>query len=177
MNETNGVTPRRWVLGCNPGLAALITDAIGDAWVGDAGAARRARPHLDDPGFLDRFARRKRANKAQLSDWLKTAHGFAADPDAMFDIQIKRIHEYKRQHLNILEAIALWQEIRDNPGAGWVPRVKIFGGQGRAGLRLRQGDHPARQRRGGEDQRRPGDLAVPQDHLPFRTTTSASPRS
>jgi starch phosphorylase len=133
VNETNGVTPRRWVLGCNPGLASLITDAIGPDWVGDAEQLSRLEPHLDDPGFLDRFGQVKRANKAQLSDWLKTAHGVGVDPDAMFDVQIKRIHEYKRQHLNILEAIALWQEIRDNPGAGWVPRVKIFAGKAAPG--------------------------------------------
>ncbi len=133
VNETNGVTPRRWVLGCNPGLAGLITDAIGDGWVGDAEQLAKLEPHLDDPGFLDRYARVKRANKARLSDWLATTHGFAADPDAMFDIQIKRIHEYKRQHLNILEAIALWQEIRDDPGRGWAPRVKIFAGKAAPG--------------------------------------------
>jgi glycogen phosphorylase len=133
VNETNGVTPRRWVLGCNPGLAELITEAIGDGWVGDAEQLAKLEPHLDDPGFLDRFGQVKRANKARLSDWLKTNHGFAADPDAMFDVQIKRIHEYKRQHLNILEAIALWQEIRDKPGEGWAPRVKIFAGKAAPG--------------------------------------------
>jgi glycogen phosphorylase len=133
VNETNGVTPRRWVLGCNPGLADLVTDAIGDGWVGDAERLSALEPHLDDPSFLDRFARVKRVNKARLADWLTATHGFAADPDAMFDIQIKRIHEYKRQHLNILEAIALWQEIRDNPGRAWVPRVKIFAGKAAPG--------------------------------------------
>ncbi len=133
VNETNGVTPRRWVLGCNPNLAGLITDAIGPDWIGDAERLSALEPHLDDPGFLDRFAKVKRANKSDLSDWLKTAHGFSADPDAMFDIQIKRIHEYKRQHMNVLEAIALWQEIRDNPGAGWTPRVKMFAGKAAPG--------------------------------------------
>ena len=133
VNETNGVTPRRWVLGCNPNLATLVTEAIGEDWVGDAELLAGLEPHLDDPGFLDRYAKVKRANKAELSDWLKTVHGFSADPDAMFDVQIKRIHEYKRQHMNVLEAIALWQEIRDNPGAGWTPRVKIFAGKAAPG--------------------------------------------
>ncbi len=136
VNETNGVTPRRWVLGCNPGLAGLITQTIGPDWVGDAEKLAALEPHLDDPGFLDRFAKVKRANKAELSGWLRTAHGVMVDPDAMFDIQIKRIHEYKRQHLNVLEAIALWQEIRDNPDAGWVPRVKIFAGKAAPGYYL-----------------------------------------
>ncbi len=85
--------------------------------------------HLCDPAFLERFDAIKRANKARLSDWMRRTLGCDVDPDAMFDIQIKRIHEYKRQHLNILETIALWQEIRDNPDAGWTPRVKIFGGK------------------------------------------------
>ena len=133
VNRTNGVTPRRWLLGCNPRLAGLVTEAIGDAWVGDAGQLTDLDTHLDDPGFLERFTAVKRANKADLSNWLGRTYGVAVDPSAMFDIQIKRIHEYKRQHLNILEAIALWQEMRDDPGRDWTPRIKIFGGKAAPG--------------------------------------------
>ncbi|MCG6902326.1 MAG: glycogen/starch/alpha-glucan phosphorylase [Rhodobacter sp.] len=133
VNQTNGVTPRRWLLSANPRLSELITGTIGDRWVDDLERLTGLEPHLDDAGFLDAYAGAKRANKVDLSNWLKSEHGMAADPDAMFDVQIKRIHEYKRQHLNILEAIALWQAIRENPDAGWTPRVKIFGGKAAPG--------------------------------------------
>ena len=133
VNQTNGVTPRRWLLTCNPRLSRLITEAIGPDWTRDAERLAELEPHLSDPGFVDRFAAIKRDNKAELSNWLGDACGIAPDPDALFDVQIKRIHEYKRQHLNILETIALWQEIRDNPDAGWTPRVKIFGGKAAPG--------------------------------------------
>ena len=129
VNQTNGVTPRRWMLSSNPRLAKLITETIGDGWVDDLERLSDLAPHADDAGFRQDFAAAKRANKADLADWMNQAHGISVDPEAMFDIQIKRIHEYKRQHLNILEAIALWQAIRANPNAGWTPRVKIFGGK------------------------------------------------
>lgn len=133
VNQTNGVTPRRWVLGANPRLSGLITDVLGDGWVADLEQLKGLEPHIDDAGFLDRFAAAKRANKTDLVDWVKETHDLDLDPDAMFDVQIKRMHEYKRQHLNILEAIALWQEIRDNPTGNWTPRVKIFGGKAAPG--------------------------------------------
>jgi len=133
VNQTNGVTPRRWLLGCNPRLASLITDAIGPDWVGDAERLADLEPHLNDGGFLDRYMIAKSSNKELLAQWLRKRHGMDIDPSAMFDIQIKRIHEYKRQHLNILEAIALWQDIHDNPNGDWVPRVKIFGGKAAPG--------------------------------------------
>ena len=133
VNETNGVTPRRWLLGANPALSGLITDTIGDGWTDDLERLADLEPHLDDAAFLDRYAAAKRANKVTLSNWAQAEHGVALDPDAMFDVQIKRMHEYKRQHLNILEAIALWREIRANPDAGWQPRVKIFAGKAAPG--------------------------------------------
>lgn len=133
VNETNGVTPRRWVHSCNPRLSALITDTIGDGWIGDLEQLVGLEPHIDNPDWLSRFAQVKADNKADLCDWVAREHDLMLNPDAIFDVQIKRIHEYKRQHLNILEAIALWQEIRDNPGAGWTPRVKIFGGKAAPG--------------------------------------------
>ena len=133
VNQTNGVTPRRWLRSCNPELSALITETIGEDWVADAEGLSALEPHIDDSGFLDRFAAAKRANKAELSNWIGTELGVKLDPDAMFDVQIKRIHEYKRQHLNILETIGLWQEMRDHPNVDWTPRVKIFGGKAAPG--------------------------------------------
>lgn len=133
VNQTNGVTPRRWLRSCNPALSGLVTETIGEGWVADASRLEQLEPHLDDAGFLDRFKAAKRHNKVQLSNWVGERLGVKLDPDAMFDIQIKRIHEYKRQHLNILETIALWQEMRDRPGAEWTPRVKFFGGKAAPG--------------------------------------------
>ncbi len=136
INQTNGITPRRWLQSCNPALRALITDTIGCGWQDDLERLQELKPHLDDTGFLDRFDAAKAANKARLAAWLKDRHGTVLDPAAMFDIQIKRIHEYKRQHMNILETIALWNEIRDNPNGDWTPRVKIFGGKAAPGYAL-----------------------------------------
>ncbi len=133
VNQTNGVTPRRWVLGANPRLAALITDTIGTGWIDDLEALHGLEAHLDDAAFMERYSRAKADNKAELAGWLADAAGVRVDPAAMFDVQIKRIHEYKRQHLNILETIALWLEMRDAPQAGWIPRVKIFGGKAAPG--------------------------------------------
>lgn len=133
INETNGVTPRRWLLSCNPRLSALITESIGGDWVSDLEQLKKLEPRADDTAFIDAFAKVKRANKADLATWIKRNHGLEIDQEAMFDIQIKRIHEYKRQHLNILETIALWQEISRNPQAGWTPRVKIFAGKAAPG--------------------------------------------
>lgn len=133
VNQTNGVTPRRWLKTCNPQLANVITDVIGDGWIGDAEKLGDLEPHIGESGFLERYTKAKRANKETLSNWIGTELGVKVDPSGMFDVQIKRIHEYKRQHLNILETIALWQEMRDNPSADWTPRVVIFGGKAAPG--------------------------------------------
>ncbi|GAA5066484.1 glycogen/starch/alpha-glucan phosphorylase [Roseibacterium beibuensis] len=133
VNETNGVTPRRWLLSSNPRLASLITERIGEDWVGDLEQLSRLEEHVGDAGFLSAYAEAKRANKADLAAWIEAEHGIALDPAMMFDVQIKRLHEYKRQHLNILEAIALWQAIRAAPDADWTPRVKIFAGKAAPG--------------------------------------------
>ncbi|MEM9757401.1 MAG: glycogen/starch/alpha-glucan family phosphorylase, partial [Pseudomonadota bacterium] len=133
VNQTNGVTPRRWLLGANPRLGALITERIGEGWADDLERLRDLEAHVDDADFLERYAAVKRANKADLAAHLSEHQGLDVDPDWMFDIQIKRMHEYKRQHLNILEAIAMWQAIRDSPSAGWTPRVKIFAGKAAPG--------------------------------------------
>ncbi|MDJ0627157.1 MAG: glycogen/starch/alpha-glucan phosphorylase [Rhodobacter sp.] len=133
VNQTNGVTPRRWLRMANPRLSALITEAIGDGWEADLDRLEELEPHIEDRGFRDAFGAAKRANKADLADWIGGTCGVAVDPDAIFDVQIKRIHEYKRQLLNILETVSLWHKIRENPGGDWVPRVKIFGGKSAPG--------------------------------------------
>lgn len=133
LNQTNGVTPRRWLLSCNPRLSGLITETIGDGWVDDLERLTALDAHAEDSGFRNAYAAAKRENKAELSNWIAETQGVSVDPDAMFDVQIKRIHEYKRQHLNIVETIALWQAIRANPDAGWTPRVKIFAGKAAPG--------------------------------------------
>ncbi|WP_193178034.1 glycogen/starch/alpha-glucan phosphorylase [Oricola nitratireducens] len=133
VNETNGVTPRRWLLSCNPVLSSLIDKTIGNDWVGHLERLSELEPHVDDTGFRDAFADAKAKNKAGLAHFVRDTEGLQLDPEAMFDIQIKRIHEYKRQHLNILETIALWRAIRDNPNADWSPRVKIFAGKAAPG--------------------------------------------
>ena len=128
-NKTNGITPRRWLFQCNPGLVDLARSTIGDAFLDDIGALDGLLAHAGDSAFLEAFARVKRENKARLSSRLREHVGIALDPDAMFDIQIKRIHEYKRQLLNILETIALYDQIRSHPEKDWTPRVKIFAGK------------------------------------------------
>jgi len=129
VNQTNGVTPRRWLRMANPGLAQLLDDTIGEGWTADLDQLRALEPHAGDAGFREALGQVKRANKVWLSNGVLANLGIKADPDAIFDIQVKRIHEYKRQLLNILEAIALWKRIHDDPNGDWTPRVKIFGGK------------------------------------------------
>ncbi len=133
INQTNGVTPRRWLKMCNPGLSGLITDTIGAGWEADLGRLKGLETAIETKGFRDDFDAVKRANKVALSHWIAQTQGIMLNPDALFDVQIKRIHEYKRQLMNILQAIAHWENIRQNPGANWVPRVKIFGGKAAPG--------------------------------------------
>ncbi|MGB3408179.1 MAG: glycogen/starch/alpha-glucan phosphorylase [Jannaschia sp.] len=136
INQTNGVTPRRWLHSANPALSGLITDTIGDGWVTDLEQLTALEPQIADESFRTSFAGAKRDNKVRLSEWLVARGHAPLDPDAMFDIQIKRIHEYKRQLLNILETIALWNDMRDAPGATWTPRVKLFGGKAAPGYAM-----------------------------------------
>ncbi|MCK8463386.1 glycogen/starch/alpha-glucan phosphorylase [Aliiroseovarius sp. S1339] len=133
INQTNGVTPRRWLYSCNPPLRNLINETIGDGWPDDLERLTELRDHVNDASFQERFRAAKAQNKQQLAAWLKTRDGTVIDPNAMFDVQIKRIHEYKRQLLNILETVALWNDIRDNPHGNWTPRVKLFGGKAAPG--------------------------------------------
>ena len=136
VNQTNGITPRRWLYSCNPALRGLINDTIGTDWQHDLEKLQDLNAHLDDAAFQEAFRAAKSQNKGHLAKWLKDRHDITLNTSAMFDIQIKRIHEYKRQHMNILETIALWNEIRDNPTGNWTPRVKIFGGKAAPGYAL-----------------------------------------
>ena len=131
-NKTNGITPRRWLLQCNPGLAALITEAIGDRWTTDLGELQRLRPLAEDATFRQEWAAVKRINKTVLADRARKQHGLELDPDTLFDCQVKRIHEYKRQLLNALHALVLYQRLRDGPHDG-VPRTVIFAGKAAPG--------------------------------------------
>ena len=136
VNQTNGVTPRRWLHNCNRPLRDLLTEAVGDAWVTDLERLQDLVPLADDPTFRARFAEAKQRNKHRLTDWLERSAGVTVDPRAMFDIHIKRIHEYKRQLMNILHAAALWNEMRRDPDADRAPRVKIFAGKAAPGYAM-----------------------------------------
>ncbi|QIV85801.1 glycogen/starch/alpha-glucan phosphorylase [Glutamicibacter mishrai] len=129
VNITNGVTPRRWLKLANPSLAALITDTIGAGWETDLERLRELEPYAEDPAFRDAFGRSKRQAKEHFTGWLVAEHGIELPAEALYDAQVKRLHEYKRQLLNILWTIAHWQRIKRDPQASWVPRVKIFGGK------------------------------------------------
>jgi starch phosphorylase len=128
-NKTNGVTPRRWLQQCNPGLTATIKDAIGETFLDDAEKLADLNALADDVALGERMAEVKRANKVALAAYIKEIMGIRLNPDALFDVQIKRIHEYKRQLLNLVETVALYDQIRSHPELDWVPRVKIFGGK------------------------------------------------
>jgi len=132
-NKTNGITPRRWLMQCNPGLTKLITDRIGPGFLDDIDLLKGLDAHADDPTFQGQFAAVKQANKQKLVKLIKDRLNITVSPDAMFDVQIKRIHEYKRQLLNIIQAVALYDEIRTHPERDWVPRVKIFAGKAAPG--------------------------------------------
>ncbi|WP_267397497.1 glycogen/starch/alpha-glucan phosphorylase [Sphingomonas sp. GC_Shp_1] len=128
-NKTNGITPRRWLQQCNPGLTTLIASAIGEDFRDDAQKLTALIPFADDAAFRERFAAVKRSNKVTLSSHIRESMGLTLDPDAIFDVQIKRIHEYKRQLLNIIETVVLYDQIRSHPERRWTPRVKLFAGK------------------------------------------------
>jgi starch phosphorylase len=128
-NKTNGVTPRRWLLLANPALASTITEAIGDEWVTDLGQLSQLKPLADDKAFLGELRNAKREAKSQFAEWLKSTSGQIVDPDTIFDCQIKRIHEYKRQLLNALRIVVLYNRLRDNPGLEIPPRTFFFAGK------------------------------------------------
>jgi starch phosphorylase len=128
-NKTNGVTPRRWLRLCNPALAGLITDAIGDGWVTDLAKLRDLVPLADDPAFRADFRRAKEAAKVRFADWLQDATGQIINTVSIFDCQIKRIHEYKRQLLNVLQIVVLYNRLRANPNDLVRPRTFFFAGK------------------------------------------------
>src|SRR5262249_42562526 len=128
-NKTNRVTPRRWLLLANPFLARLLTEAVGDGWVTDMGQLRKLIPLADDSGFRDLFWKAKREAKARFAGWLASTLGHVVDPDTLFDSQIKRIHEYKRQLLNVLNVVILYNRLRHNPNLDVTPRTVFFAGK------------------------------------------------
>ena len=135
-NKTNGVTPRRWLLLANPALAGIITEAIGDGWVTDLGRLRELAPLADDKAFREAFRKATHEAKSRFADWLKSSTGQIVDPASIFDCQIKRIHEYKRQLLNALRIIVLYNRLRDNPGLEMTPRTFFFAGKAAPAYRL-----------------------------------------
>src|SRR6266853_1712499 len=128
-NKTNGVTPRRWLLGANPELAGAITQAIGDRWIADLSQLSRLKPFAEDRSFREVFLKSKRETKARFANWLKATLGQIVDPDTIFDCQIKRIHEYKRQLLNALRIVVVYNRLRENPDTKMVPRTFFFAGK------------------------------------------------
>jgi starch phosphorylase len=135
-NKTNGVTPRRWMVLSNPKLSALITDAIGDGWITDLDQLRKLEPFVDDAGFRAKWREVKRANKGELASFAEKRTGMSIDPESLFDVQVKRIHEYKRQHLNILHVIALYNRMKADSTFNPVPRTFIFGGKAAPGYHM-----------------------------------------
>jgi starch phosphorylase len=132
-NKTNGVTPRRWIVLANPGLTKLVSGAIGEGWMRDLGQLERLLPLADDAGFRAEWRRVKAGNKQVLARRIATLLGDTVDPASLFDVQVKRIHEYKRQHLTILQVIATYLRLRDDPTYSPAPRTVIFGGKAAPG--------------------------------------------
>jgi starch phosphorylase len=135
-NKTNGVTPRRWLLLCNPGLAHVITTAIGDDWVTDLSQLHKLKAQAEDAAFRHEFDKAKRLAKEEFEHWLKSTTGQVVDPDTIFDCQVKRIHEYKRQLLNALRIVVLYDRLRANPNLVMPPRTFIFAGKAAPAYRL-----------------------------------------
>ena len=132
-NVTNGVTPRRFVVLSNPALTQLLNETVGEGWVTDLSRLRALERHLDDAAFHERWRRVKRLNKEVLARRIRERTGVVVDPDALFDIQVKRIHEYKRQHLNVLHIVTLYNRLRRNPKLDVAPRCFVFGGKAAPG--------------------------------------------
>ncbi|MDR8391527.1 glycogen/starch/alpha-glucan phosphorylase [Aliifodinibius sp. S!AR15-10] len=132
-NVTNGITPRRWLKQCNPGLANLITDRIGDEWLTNLDQLQQVEQYAEDADFQEQFDQIKRENKKRLGDYIKKELDIDVNPDSIFDIQIKRIHEYKRQLMAALHVITLYNRIKENPDADVHPRTVIFGGKAAPG--------------------------------------------
>src|SRR5437899_1353532 len=135
-NKTNGVTPRRWLLLANPALARTITEAVGDGWIADLAQLGKPKPLAQDRGLRSDFRKAKREAKTRFADWLKASSGQVVDPDSIFDCQVKRIHEYKRQLLNALRIVVLYNRVRENPDIEMTPRTFLFAGKAAPAYRL-----------------------------------------
>lgn len=135
-NKTNGITPRRWLKQCNRGLSALIDETIGDGWPADLDRLRRLEHWADDAAFQEKFMSVKRANKVELAAIIHRLTGVSVSADAIFDVQIKRLHEYKRQHLNLLHILALYRRLLHEPGFQMNPRVFLFAAKAAPGYEL-----------------------------------------
>lgn len=132
-NVTNGIAHRRWLSQANPGLACLISELIGDKFLEDANELKKLIHFKNDASVLQRLARVKRDNKVALVDFIKKNTGVLVDPDSIFDVQVKRLHEYKRQHLNAMHILSTYQWLRENPNAEYVPKTYIFGAKAASG--------------------------------------------
>ena len=135
-NKTNGVTPRRWLLSANPALSRVITGAIGEGWITDLYQLAKLKALADDQAFRGEFRRAKRDAKERFADWVKASCGQSIDPDSVFDCHVKRIHEYKRQLLNALRIVVLYNRLRANPGLDVAPRTFFFGGKAAPAYKL-----------------------------------------
>ena len=135
-NKTNGVTPRRWMVLANPRLAQLLTSRLGPGWIRDLEKLRRIEPLVDDAGFRDEWRAIKHQNKLQLSAYIHSSLAIATDPESIFDVLVKRLHEYKRQHLQVLHILTLLKRIQRNPNTEIVPRTFVFGGKAAPGYRM-----------------------------------------
>src|SRR5271166_3323949 len=133
LNVTNGVTPRRWLALSNPELSQLITSKVGEGWITDEQQLRKLEPFADDPSFRKQWREVKQTRKKELAAWIKDCTGIVVDPGTLFDVQVKRIHEYKRQLLNSLYVISLYNQIKRNPAIDMTPRTLIFGGKAAPG--------------------------------------------